>query len=228
MRKFLLRLKPWVSFSRKIMSLNKTAIEWGIVGLLTWNPVTGCQRGCHFCYAKRIHDRFNPDFSFSVILFHPERLNDPLKQSKPATIFVGSMSDVEYWDKRHISLIIDVMINTPQHTYMFLSKNPDAYRSEKWRYMPQNMMQGLTLIKMNTVEEFNKIMDMAEMPRPFLSIEPLIGPIDGTIPYQFEKIIIGAMTGPNAVSVKREWVDSIRKHIEPNRIFWKSSMRKYI
>jgi protein gp37 len=108
---------------------------------------------------------------------------------------------------------------------MFLSKNPMAYSGFVW---PSNTMQGLTLTKMDTVNELNAMMDIADMPRPFLSIEPLLGTVEGTIPFNFEKIIIGAMTGPGAVKVMPEWIDSIKKNIEPKRIFWKESLRKYL
>ena len=212
--------------------MQKTRIDWGIPDLYTWNVITGCQRNCSvngksYCYARRIHERFNKT-PFEDIVYHPERLHDPIKHKKSCTIFVGSMSDPEYWYRYEISKIIDIMIDYQQHTFMFLSKNPDAYRSEQWRYMPRNMMQGLTLTKMDTVPEFNIMMDIAKMPRPFLSIEPLLGPVEGTIPFNFERIIIGAMTGPGAVPVKLEWIESIRKNIEPNRIFWKESMKKYL
>lgn len=33
----------------------KTKIEWCDS---TWNPVTGCRHNCHYCYAKRIAERF--------------------------------------------------------------------------------------------------------------------------------------------------------------------------
>lgn len=35
--------------------MNKTSIPWCD---LTWNPITGCTRGCPYCYAARIADRF--------------------------------------------------------------------------------------------------------------------------------------------------------------------------
>ena len=35
--------------------MQATKIEWCNS---TWNPVTGCLQGCHYCYAKRIAERF--------------------------------------------------------------------------------------------------------------------------------------------------------------------------
>jgi protein gp37 len=35
--------------------MNKTFIEWCD---MTWNPVTGCNHGCPYCYAKKIVQRF--------------------------------------------------------------------------------------------------------------------------------------------------------------------------
>ena len=34
---------------------DKTKIDWADA---TWNPVTGCLRGCEYCYARRIAERF--------------------------------------------------------------------------------------------------------------------------------------------------------------------------
>ena len=39
--------------------MNHTSIDWAEY---SWNPVTGCQRGCDYCYARRIAERFHgPD-----------------------------------------------------------------------------------------------------------------------------------------------------------------------
>lgn len=33
----------------------------------TWNPVTGCLRGCEYCYARRIAERFRPEHVCGVV-----------------------------------------------------------------------------------------------------------------------------------------------------------------
>ena len=37
----------------------KTKIDWCDA---TWNPVTGCLHGCEYCYARRIAERFRPEY----------------------------------------------------------------------------------------------------------------------------------------------------------------------
>lgn len=44
--------------------MNDTKIEWATK---TWNPVTGCNRGCHYCYAKGIARRFGGHIGKSKI-----------------------------------------------------------------------------------------------------------------------------------------------------------------
>ena len=39
------------------MNIHRTKIEWATH---VWNPITGCNHGCRYCYAKRIIDRFAP------------------------------------------------------------------------------------------------------------------------------------------------------------------------
>ena len=215
--------------------MNRTNIGWCDV---SWNPVVGCRRGCPWCYAHRIHTvrhrakikgaRLPNQYSkpFSAIQFIPERLNDPdLKSQKPRTIFVGSMSDIEYWKRDHTRLIMQVCANHSQHTFMFLSKNPGSYSGFNW---PANTMQGLTM----TCGQPRQVQDtitglMAKYPRPFISIEPLLGELKTNI-IGFEKIIVGAMTGKDAVAPKKEWIDNIREKIPEHQIFWKSNIKKYL
>jgi protein gp37 len=206
------------------MSLNKTAINWGYgKNFFTWNAITGCKRGCDYCYARRIHNRFHPDTPFSDIVYHIDRLGDPKREKKPSTIFVGSMSDIEYWPKENTKTIVNVCQLNPQHTFMFLSKNPVSYCDIEW---PQNTMQGLTIEHMMTEKNKEAVAKICLFPRPFLSIEPLLGGIDDRIPDKIEKIIVGAQTGPGAVPVKRSWILSIKAYCNNDKIFWKNSIKE--
>ena len=51
--------------------MQKTKIAWvrnpdGTQGY-TWNPVTGCQKGCDYCYARKIANRFQGNFKPALI-----------------------------------------------------------------------------------------------------------------------------------------------------------------
>lgn len=201
--------------------MNRTKIEWCD---FTWNPVTGCKRGCPYCYAKRVHNRFNKE-PFDKITFHPERLMEPLKVKKPSKIFVGSMSDIEYWDLLWTKMILDVVEANQQHTFMFLSKRPSNYNNFDW---PQNAMTGITITSgpiLSDTIQFFEIYRSKFMIRPFLSIEPLLGPVPAIMD-KFELVIIGAQTGPKAIVPKDEWVEEIVRIVPPEKLFVKDSIKE--
>lgn len=73
--------------------MKTTKIEWCDA---TLNPVVGCTKGCPYCYARRLNQRFKWTEDFSKPVFFPERLQQiPLKKSY--RIFLNSMSDVADW-----------------------------------------------------------------------------------------------------------------------------------
>ena len=77
----------------------QTTIEWCTT---SWNPITGCtpiSDGCQHCYAKRMALRLRGRYGYPQddpfhVTFHPERLTEPLKWTKPRLIFVCSMGDI--------------------------------------------------------------------------------------------------------------------------------------
>ena len=205
--------------------MNKTKIEWCDY---TWNPITGCKRGCEYCYARRIHERFYKS-PFSEIVFHPERLNDPAKIKKPSTIFVGSMSDIQYWGVSDFDKILTVCRDNPQHTFMFLSKNEGSYCSPYTNW-PFNTMQGLTITSTeNKFHEESILQFLRNTTRPFLSIEPLLGEVLRCYGLsKMEKIIVGAMTGPSAKPPEKEWIESVLTNVPKEKLFIKENVKKYI
>ena len=96
----------------------KTKIEWA---QKVWNPVTGCSKvsaGCTNCYAEREWTRLsaNPKSvyygrKFNDVAIHPERLEQPLRWTKPKRIFVNSMSDLFHddVDEKFIAKVFAVM-----------------------------------------------------------------------------------------------------------------------
>jgi len=210
--------------------MGKSEIDCDIPNLYTWSPVTGCPRGCSYCVVRnRVWPRIKHCFGnhdYNKIVFHPDRMDEPAKKRKPVTYFVGFYSDHEYWDYGIKIQILNECQLCYRHTFMFLSKNPIAYCGYIW---PKNTMKGLTMVGTETKHcQHEDILEMMKYSRSFLSIEPLLGTLKIEIGSQFERVIVGAQTGPGSVIPENDWIDSIRNNVPANKIFWKDSIKKYL
>lgn len=113
---------------------NKTAIEWANS---SWNPVSGCTKvsaGCDHCYAEKVAQRFAgtkayPD-GFDVTLW-PDRLDQPLRWTRPRKIFVNSMGDLFHdgVPEEFVARVFAVMALAPRHTFQVLTKRHARMRS---------------------------------------------------------------------------------------------------
>jgi protein gp37 len=182
--------------------MNRTKIEWTD---WTWNPVTGCLHGCPYCYARRIAARFGktPEEKEYQPLFHPERLDKPLRVKKPSKIFVCSMADLlgDWVPDSWIRDVITAVRFASQHTFQFLTKNPKRYKRFNW---PPNAWLGATVVNQAAMPPA-RICDCYRI--CFLSIEPMLGPIQLT--WKPDWLIIGAQTGPGAKPPERQWVEDL-------------------
>lgn len=203
--------------------MQSTKIDWPWKPLATFNPVTGCKRGCSWCYARRIHERFHKT-PFSDVVFHPDRLKE-----KPCAphVFIGSMSDIEYWKPEWVEMIMDYCLTNPSVNFYFLSKNPLSYYGYHTYPWPSNCCLGLTITLAATEHLQEEMMrEMKQYKKTFLSIEPLVGRFmcDSKYLNHFEKIIVGAMTGPGAIYPKNEWVESVIRAVPKEKLYWKENI----
>jgi len=108
-----------------------TSIGWTDA---TWNPITGCvevSSGCDNCYARTFAERWRGvpghpyEQGFDLRLW-PERLDQPIRWTKPRMIFVNSMSDLfqSGVPREFVAEVFAVMWLTRRHTYQVLTKRP--------------------------------------------------------------------------------------------------------
>lgn len=195
----------------------KTAIEWADA---TWNPVTGCTRvsaGCANCYAERMARRF-PDghpAGFDVTL-RPERLDRPRHWRNPRVVFLCSMGDLfhEKVPEDYVRAVLEVVRGCPRHTFMVLTKRPEAMRFYAWSHIwPPNLWAGVT------VEDADNLWRMAALlvapfplgTRRFVSFEPLLGPV-GDVPGmgRLDWVVAGCETGPGRRPSESDWFRKVR------------------
>jgi len=207
---------------------NNSSIEWTQA---TWNPVVGCtiiSPGCSNCYAMRMARRLEamgqPKYLGTtrisggrakwngVIRIDEKSLRLPATWAVGRMIFVNSMSDLfhEGVPLEFIQRVFATMRETPQHTYQILTK-----RSERLEALsvhlpwPRNVWMGVSVENAEYMFRIDHLRRTGAMTR-FLSLEPLLGPLDGLNLDFIHWAIVGGESGPGARPMEKVWVRSIR------------------
>jgi protein gp37 len=197
----------------------KTSIEWTEA---TWNPVTGCTKvsiGCQHCYAERLALRLraaglrNYRRGFQVTT-HPHALRLPLKWKKPQMVFVNSMSDLFHEEVpiEFIQKVFDVMHEARWHCYQILTKRSGRLLEldPLLRWAP-NIWMGVTVESADYCFRIDHLRGTHAAVK-FLSLEPLLGPMQGLNLDGIDWVVVGGESGPGARPMEREWVLQIRDH----------------
>lgn len=233
-------------------------IEWTDA---TWSPVTGCapiSEGCQNCYARRMANRlrgrcgYPKDEPFKVTL-HPERLEEPFGWRKPRLVFVCSMSDLFHEDvpDEFICRVFAAIALTPlKHTFLILTKRPQRMhefilglpqRDHTFRlwvaaggeWPLSNLWLGVTAENQARADERIPILLQIPAAVRFVSVEPMLGPVDleRWLPIEWSEVgetwieafpgkhcydtrlhwvICGGETGPGARPMHPDWARSLR------------------
>lgn len=194
-----------------------SSIEWTES---TWNPITGCTKvspGCKFCYAERMAKRLmamgsaNYENGFKLTL-HEHVLELPLTWKKPQTIFVNSMSDLYHKNVplEFIQKMFDVMNKAYWHKFQILTKRSERlFELDPLLTWTDNIWMGVSVENQNYTYRIDHLR-YTNAKVKFLSIEPLIGPIEQLDLTNINWVIVGGESGPGARPMKEEWVIKIR------------------
>lgn len=188
-----------------------SSIEWTE---FTWNPVTGCSKisqGCKHCYAERLSQRFWGERPFTDVRVHENRIDQPRRWKRARTIFVNSMSDLFHEDvpTEFIARVFGVMEECPQHTFQVLTKRAERLaqlaHGLPW---PSNVWIGVSVEDSRVVNRIDLLRNVPATVR-FLSLEPLIGPLERLRLGGIDWAIVGGESGPGARPMQQAWVESI-------------------
>lgn len=200
-------------------------IEWTQA---TWNPVTGCDKvspGCKHCYAERMAERlrlmgkarYADGFKLTL---QTDLVDAPARWRAPRLIFVNSMSDLFHKDVplTFIQSVFDTMVRCPQHEFQVLTKRSERLaevaRELPW---PPNLWMGVSVESSKYVERIDHLRMVPARIR-FLSLEPLLGPLEGLDLRGVHWAIAGGESGPGARPMEGEWVRSIRDQCRAARV----------
>jgi protein gp37 len=166
--------------------------------------VRGCSRvspGCQHCYAEGIAagrgraNKGKPFHGFAVmksdgphwtgkVELIEDKLLEPLHWRKPRRVFVNSMSDLfhEELSRKVILSIWDVMRRCPKHTFQILTKRGEGMKEAFETFLSDdplpNVWLGVSVEDQQRADERIPLLLQTPAAVRFLSVEPLLGPVD--------------------------------------------------
>lgn len=206
---------------------DNTSIEWADH---TFNPWTGCTKvsaGCRNCYAEKWRARFGHGDEWGPrgwrVKTSPANWRNPLKwdraakaAGRPATVFCASLADVfedrdelEPWREE----LFELIAATPHLIWLLLTKRPENIL----RLLPgdwlnaqlPNVWFGTSVENQDVVQRASWLDIDDRWGGFFLSMEPLLGPVDLDLEAIYW-VIAGGESGPGARPMDPEWARQIR------------------
>ena len=228
-----------------------TKIEWATH---TFNPWEGCQNvgpGCDHCYAETRNARFGGGTAPNWGPGAPRRRTSASNWRKPLAwqadaarffaanghrqrVFCASLADVfdNAVDPAWRADLATLIYATPDLDWLLLTKRIGNVPDMLWAMfrgdIPANLRVGATIVNQ---EEWNrdaaKIAQVAVLigkARIFLSMEPLLGPVDleAVQSYRLQGIvgwvIVGGESGPGARPMNAAWAIALRDKCAAARV----------
>lgn len=196
----------------------QSSIEWTE---MTWNPTTGCTKisqGCKFCYAeimsKRLQamgvEKYKDNFEVRI---HPDALKVPYTWKQSKVVFVNSMSDLFHHEVplSFIKQVFEVMNDNPQHVFQVLTKRAERllelHNELKWTH---NIWMGVSVENETVIDRIDHLRNTNARVK-FLSLEPLLGPLNDLDLKNIDWVIVGGESGHRPRPMDADWVIDIQE-----------------
>lgn len=209
------------------MGLN-SSIEWTTH---TFNPWWGCSKvsaGCDLCYAEALSKRYGHDVWGAGK--ERRRLSDnywkePLVWNRDAEgaderprVFCASMADVFDPGAPNTERVRlwNLIRATPNLDWLILTKRPELIP----RYLPEDWGAGYANVWLGTSVEDERVSRRIDALRSvdahlrFLSLEPLIGPLDNLDLDGIDWAIVGGESGTTPRPMDLAWARSIKEQCD--------------
>lgn len=173
----------------------------------SWNPVTGCEHGCRYCYARDIANsiysmKFKP-------AFWPARLGAPSCTKVPdqaeadisyRNVFTVSMGDLfgKWVPSEWVEEILGIVRQSPQWNFIFSTKFPQRYA--EFSPLPKNAWIGTTVDRQSRVSVAEKAFENVEAKVKWLSVEPMLEPLKFNHLDRFQWLVIGGASSSESTS----------------------------
>jgi protein gp37 len=148
---------------------------------------------------------------FEVTL-QPQMLGHPLRWRQPRRVFVNSMSDLFHDEvsTAYVMQVFEVMRLAPQHQYQVLTKRSERLLSldRLLNWQPQIWM-GVSVESAKYLRRVDHLRQTGAHVK-FLSLEPLLGPLDELDLKGIDWVIVGGESGPGARPADLQWIRAIR------------------
>jgi protein gp37 len=147
----------------------------------------------------------------------PEELAEPLLDPVPKMYFVNSMSDLFHVGvpDEFINDVFTVMELAHWHTFQVLTKRTERmapYTQKRYadKAPPNNIWLGTSTENQASFDERMPHLRNTKAAVRWLSVEPLLGPIDFGSMEGIAWVVVGGESGPNARPMAKVWATDIR------------------
>jgi protein gp37 len=225
-RQVLLPPDPGRVTAAKFNPQESGAIEWA---QWSWNPITGCEHDCPYCYARDIANDarkasafpngFAPTLRPRSLLAprnHPEVPLEAQADARFRNVFTGSMADI--WGRwvpdEWIVAVLEAIRAAPQWNFLTLTKFPKRMAEFD---IPENCWPGTTVDLQARVRAAEDAFAKVKSKVRWLSCEPLLEPLRFRHLDRFNWIVIGGASRSSQTPIWRPpyvWVRDLEQQAD--------------